>query len=267
MIQERFFKHPDLPFAECRSSRESERRYKPHMHKTFCIGAIDEGEVIYRVGSRVATLRPGSLALINPETLHACNPAESGRRSYFVLYLDAEWCSRLRRSLWRCEATGPVESVLIEDASVYRRYIGVLEFVMDAGPPREKEEALVDLAKEVFRRAGRPSGKGGVSPQVDRMKQMLSGDLDDAVSARRIASDLEANPYTLLRKFKAATGLTPHAYRLNCRIEEARKLLREGWEPALAALTCGFFDQSHLHRHFKAMTAVTPREYQVNFVQ
>jgi AraC-like DNA-binding protein len=61
--------------------------------------------------------------------------------------------------------------------------------------------------------------------------------------------------------------MTPHAYRLNRRIEQARRLLREGWEPARAALECGFFDQSHLHRHFRAIAAATPGEYRVNFVQ
>jgi AraC-like DNA-binding protein len=266
MSRERFFKHPSLPYAECRCSRESERRYKPHMHKTYCIGAIDEGEVVYRVGERTESLRPGSLALISPEVLHSCNPPDSRRRSYYVLFLDAGWCEDLRRSMWGCEAPGPVEAVLLEDESVYRRYIGVLESLMGGGDPAGTERALVGLAGDVFLRAGR-AGAVPPSPQVELMKRALGDRLGEDVSTRRIALDLDANPYTLLRKFKASTGMTPHAYRLGCRVEKARSLLREGWEPARAALECGFFDQSHLHRHFKAVTAVTPREYRVNFVQ
>lgn len=76
-----------------------------------------------------------------------------------------------------------------------------------------------------------------------------------------------ANPYTLLRHFKAKVGITPHAYRMNCRIELARNYLQQGMEIADTALQCSFFDQSHFHRHFKAMTTVTPREYQLNFIQ
>ena len=83
----------------------------------------------------------------------------------------------------------------------------------------------------------------------------------------QLAPKLGANPYTLLRQFKAATGVTPHAYRLNCRIELAKRLLQEGCDLSQVALECGFFDQSHFHRHFKAMTTVTPGAYQVNFVQ
>jgi AraC-like DNA-binding protein len=33
------------------------------------------------------------------------------------------------------------------------------------------------------------------------------------------------------------------------------------------AYNCGFFDQSHLNRCFKAMTTVTPYQYRVNFIQ
>ncbi len=62
----------------------------------------------------------------------------------------------------------------------------------------------------------------------------------------------------------------PHmhkTFRLNCRIELAKKLLQKGFGLSQVALECGFFDQSHFHRHFKAITTVTPKEYQVNFIQ
>ena len=54
---------------------------------------------------------------------------------------------------------------------------------------------------------------------------------------------------------------------MNCRIDLARTLLQKGTDIGEVALVCGFFDQSHFHRHFKAMTTVTPREYQLNFIQ
>mgnify|MGYP000426327166 FL=1 len=61
--------------------------------------------------------------------------------------------------------------------------------------------------------------------------------------------------------------MTPRGWRMDCRIERARALLQEGMAIGEVALACGFFDQSHFHRHFKTMTTVTPREYQLNFVQ
>ena len=95
------------------------------MHKTFSVGAIDQGEVIYQVEGKMAKLQPGSLALINPEILHSCNPTEFCKRSYYMLHLDVEWCLQLQQSLWQLETFSPVSTILLEDNSVYQQYIKV----------------------------------------------------------------------------------------------------------------------------------------------
>lgn len=47
----------------------------------------------------------------------------------------------------------------------------------------------------------------------------------------------------------------------------AKDLLKDGLSISQTALECGFFDQSHFHRNFKKIVAITPKEYQDNFVQ
>ena len=82
MHTERFFKNPKLPIAELRCSRASAAAFKPHMHQTFSIGAVEEGEVIYTVDGNEARLAPGALAGRQPRDLHTCNPATDAGRSY-----------------------------------------------------------------------------------------------------------------------------------------------------------------------------------------
>ncbi|WP_449405942.1 helix-turn-helix domain-containing protein [Massilia phosphatilytica] len=53
-----------------------------------------------------------------------------------------------------------------------------------------------------------------------------------------------------LRQFAGATGLTPHAYLIQRRIEAARALLARGAALADAAAASGFADQSHMTRIF-----------------
>ena len=269
MRSERFFKNHFLPFVEMRYSRGSAVSFKSHMHHTLSIGAVDQGEVHYNVNGKKANLAPGSLVIINPETLHACNPATQTGRSYYMLHLDTDWCYRVQQSMWEVDRFVTVEKVRIDDGLLYDQYCRTMVHLMDEKILlQEKEQMLFSLVRKVFWVACIPrTMRKECRDNIKKLKKLLSTDLQKDLPLDSLAEELDVNPYTLMRSFKAATGITPHAYRMNCRIEKARALLRQGWDITQTALECGFFDQSHFHRHFKAMTTVTPKAYQVNFIQ
>lgn len=258
MRSERFFVNPNLPFVELRYSQASTASFKPHMHRTLSIGAVDEGEVIYTVTGKAARLAPGTLAVVNPETLHTCNPATEAGRSYYMLHLDPNWCLQVQQSMWEVDQFVAVEKHLIDDPPLYERFCRTMDHLMDANIHlEEKEQRLIDLATEVFSIACRPQViKKERRDDIASVKKLLAADLQKDLPLSALAQAIDVNPYTLIRSFKAVTGITPHAFRMNCRIEQARALLRQGRDIADTALACGFFDQSHFHRYFKAMTSV-----------
>ena len=269
MRSERFFKDPGLPFAELRCSRDSSDSFKPHMHRTLSIGAVDEGEVVYSLNGETANLLPGTLVVFNPEVLHACNPVKGTVRSYYMLHLDRDWCLKVQQTLWAVGDFVAAERFRIEDAEVYEAYCRAMGLLMDDPVHlEEKEQVLFDLVCNIFTAVCRPGeSRKTTGGDVARLKHLLSTDLHRDWPLDSLAASLDANPYTLIRSFKAVTGITPHAYRMNCRMEKARELLREGRDIADTALECGFLDQSHFHRYFKAMTTVTPQAYRINFLQ
>jgi AraC family transcriptional regulator len=72
-------------------------------------------------------------------------------------------------------------------------------------------------------------------------------------------------PRNFTRMFKASTGITPHRYQLNTRIEKAKNLLlTKGESPSMVAATTGFVDQSHFTRTFRRVTGTTPHEWRQN---
>jgi AraC-like DNA-binding protein len=239
------------------------------MHTTFCIGAIDDGEVEYTVDNETGMLRPGQLILINPETLHSCNPKRFTARNYYVLYLDKAWCLQLQQSLWETEQFRPVNVPLLADAPLFSEFIETMEVLLHEKGLLNKEQRLIELLEKVFLKSCTAGRRQNAAHRidVDRIKGLLGSALSEDIVLKDMATQCQTNPFTLIRQFKAATSITPHAYRLNCRVEYAKELLRQGLDIAEIALEAGFYDQSHFNRYFKAITAVTPREYAVNFLQ
>jgi transcriptional regulator GlxA family with amidase domain len=185
-----------------------------------------------------------------------------------MLYLDVAWCLQVQKLLWNVASFVPAEKIRLDDAGLYCRYCTVVKQLMDSTVHLlEKEQLLVELSCAVFSHACPVQLETPELPEnIERLKALLGENLREDVTLESLAGQLGVNSYTLLRRFKTVTGITPHAYRMNCRIEQARKYLQTGMDITETALECGFFDQSHLHRHFKAMTTVTPQEYRINFI-
>ncbi|NJO53116.1 MAG: helix-turn-helix transcriptional regulator [Leptolyngbyaceae cyanobacterium RM2_2_4] len=83
--------------------------------------------------------------------------------------------------------------------------------------------------------------------------------LDRDLSLAEIAGAINITPTYFATLFKRATGLSPHQYVIQQRVERAKSLLSKT-DLAIAdiALQVGFSNQSHLTRHFKRLIGVTP---------
>lgn len=84
-------------------------------------------------------------------------------------------------------------------------------------------------------------------------------------SLTEIAQMVQMSPYYFSRLFKQSTGLTPHQYLIKCRIEQAKRLLKNtNLSLANIALQVGFVDQSHLARHFKRQVGTLPSQFRLS---
>jgi len=102
--------------------------------------------------------------------------------------------------------------------------------------------------------------KGGLAPwQEKRSKEMIAGDLTGARPLRDIAEACGLSVSHFSRAFRRSTGLAPHAWLLQARVESAKALLRKR-DASLStiALTCGFADQSHFSRVFTRRVGLSP---------
>jgi AraC family transcriptional regulator len=104
---------------------------------------------------------------------------------------------------------------------------------------------------------------GGLSAtQLQLVIDYINDYLDQELSLDELAAIAQLSPYHFCRSFKQSTGLTPHQYVIRQRVEQAKRLLKDGkMKISEVAIACGFTHQSHLNRHFKRLTGVTPKKF------
>lgn len=101
---------------------------------------------------------------------------------------------------------------------------------------------------------------GQLPPEaLRRVRDYVHDHLSEEITLEALAALVYLSPYHFARKFKAATGLPPYQYVLQCRIEQAKTLLTAGNHSiSQVAQAVGFASQSHLTRHIKNTFGVTP---------
>ena len=104
---------------------------------------------------------------------------------------------------------------------------------------------------------------GGLSPKILlRAIERLRSDSDADVSLDALASDAGLSRFHFCRAFKESTGLSPHAWLRQHRLEQAMKMLRDGDETVAAiAAALGYASQTAFAAAFRKLTGETPSEW------
>jgi AraC-like DNA-binding protein len=86
---------------------------------------------------------------------------------------------------------------------------------------------------------------------------------DAHVTVRDVARRIGLSERRFIQVFTAETGMTPKLFCRVQRFQRAREMARKAASPdwARLAVDCGYFDQSHLIRDFRAFSGFSPAEY------
>ncbi|MFV3328564.1 helix-turn-helix domain-containing protein [Pseudomonas sp. NY15372] len=260
------WRDPALPFVESRRACHSRACYKAHSHPTFSIGTVDAGLSHFTgAGEGRERLTPGSLVLVPAQRVHACNPQPGQAWSYQMLHLDAQWLQQLRLEAGVAAGEPGAPARISRSASVYRQFCQLNALLFSKAGAAEKEAALVafigDLdfaAHDTLDAAPAPTLS---APALREALDMIEAQDSAQLSLSHLAAHVGLGRYQLIRALRAATGLTPHAYLLNARVNRARRLLSQGRPLAEVAYELGFADQAHFQRVFKAHAGMTPGRY------
>jgi AraC-like DNA-binding protein len=257
-------RHPAEPGVSLLSARYVTHRYSRHAHATYTIALVDGGVEEFEHAGTTERAGPGQIAIVNPEIAHDGHAGVPEGWRYHVIYPEIEVVRRIAAELGAPPGTPYFPRPVLEDP-----YAARLLRSMHAGAARG--DALAPstllhgaLAGLLHRHASRPPAdrpRPAPPAAVRTARAILHERLDSPPSLAELAAAVDTGPFALLRAFRAAYGMPPHAYLTNQRILRARALLEGGLRPAQVAALVGFTDQAHLTRHFKRIVGVPPGAY------
>jgi AraC-like DNA-binding protein len=105
-----------------------------------------------------------------------------------------------------------------------------------------------------------PPSRGGLSPALThRIRDYIESHLDQKISLDDLAAMAGLSPHHFARAFRQSVGMPPHGYLLRRRLERVEQMIHNSELPlSEIALAVGFSDQSHLARHFRRATGMSP---------
>jgi AraC-like DNA-binding protein len=102
--------------------------------------------------------------------------------------------------------------------------------------------------------------RGGLAPALkNRICEFIESNIGEKISLDSLSTMAGLSPHHFARAFQQSVGMPPHRYLLRRRLEHVEQMLRDTQLPlSHIALAVGFSDQSHLNRHFRRLTGMSP---------
>ncbi len=200
----------------------------------------------------------GDLITVNPGEVHDGAPIGESR-TWAMLYLAPERMKAIASDL-REGNRGNMEfgNPVMRDRRAADHFVTVYA-ALTAGESEAADERLILLVVGLLQDA--PVLPRVTRPSLANAKARIDDDPAAHHPLDELAQEAGAGRFQTLRGFARLTGLTPHAYVVQRRLDVARSMIRHGAALADAASAAGFADQSHFHRSFTRRYGLTPGTY------
>ncbi|ESQ87026.1 helix-turn-helix transcriptional regulator [Asticcacaulis benevestitus] len=239
-------------------------RYAPHevmtahMHDDTSLSLVLAGTYEETIRGKSDAYSTGALLVCPPHEQHAQRFSADGLFK-LVLAPSLSTIARLDDVVHLCEA--PIlRSTAIAD--VGRRILGELR--LDDDFSGAVIEGLSHELIGLFGRGHRQSGSGRPSCLRAALEYLRVTE-SPLCSLAEVAVATGHCPERLSAAFRRHMGTTLGEYQRRLRVERAADLLARSRLPiSEIAMACGFSDQPHLNRAFKAQLGITPAAYRRN---
>ena len=259
------------PYFAIRHTVTGNCEFQPHSHTAFTVVSVLGGRISVTIADRVFELSEGTIALIDIGQTHS---AQSSGVEFVSIGISPTLVNELVSEIGviRTSAEIAFRKNITQDEHISQLAHLVVGEIADhqIGHAAMLDALVRQLAIHLLRchLTVRKSDKielsraGPVDRRLRRAIEFMHDNFGGEIAREEIAAAAYLSEYHFARLFKQITGVTPHVYLANLRLDRARKLLAETTLPiSEIASTVGYQSQSHFTKIFKSVTGVTPRAY------
>jgi AraC-like DNA-binding protein len=230
-----------------------------HTHDCFVVGTVVAGAEILEVRGKPHIVAVGDILQLHPHEPHANRSVGNDALCYRVFYLPEASIVAYLDEGDHLSFAGPVAA----DSQLGGRIAQLHRNLTDHATGRLEQEstlsaliaALAGPSRQVARRTG------GDGRAIRHVRGFIEAHFAEDFGLARLAEVAGLSVFRVAHLFKAGTGLSPIAYRNQCRVYAARRLLLTDQPIADIAAELGFADQSHLTRQFQRIMGISPNRY------
>ncbi|MBN1555056.1 MAG: AraC family transcriptional regulator [Phycisphaerae bacterium] len=263
---------PEIPVFGIDRQMYAEPGLPAHIHEGLMeIHFIKQGEQVFHVDGRDYPIRGGEMFVTWPDEVHSSGGQPHSR---CLIYWTQFRLPRGRASLFGLTAAH-AQPLLRELRNLPRRHFAASESIatlfeemftirQNAQHPSQTIEIasrFVQWLLEVVRCA-QIRQQGRMSPDITAVVRRIERDPSANPTLRELADSIHLSLSRFKAKFKRQTGLPPREFLLRCKIDRARRWLRDTeMSITMIAYRLGFSSSQNFATTFKRYVSLPPREF------
>ena len=243
---------------------DSTHAFSKHTHETFGIGLVLRGAQKSRSGRGMVEAGPGDIITVNPSEVHDGMPIGTQGRAWRMLYFEPGIVAGLIADITETKTTDAEFSQPVFQAKlIAERFHAVYSAVTrpEINTALGTEETALALMATTLSAKPPALGTPPFAGVIRNLRQRIDDDPTAAITLADLSAQAGLSRFQIMRGFARQTGLTPHAYLVQRRMDLARQLMTKGMPLAMVAATAGFADQSHMTRLFVQKYGLSPRTF------
>ncbi|WP_315709091.1 AraC family transcriptional regulator [Brenneria uluponensis] len=234
----------------------SNHGYDPHRHDTFAIGRTLSGVQSFHYRGAMQHSLPGNTIVLYPDEEHDGQAGTQEGFRYRMIYVEPA----LIQQILKGKPLPFIKNGITTDPRLFQATNTLLQQMDCQINPMEEDDALYDLAIALSETVGQSitNNKSFDYLAAERAREYINVSLDRNITLDELAEQAGRDRWSLSRDFRLLFGTSPHRYITMRRLDIVKSCLMQG-EPIIdAAMIAGFFDQSHMSRHFTKTFGLTP---------